>query len=287
MVQPHGGISCCAWSRSGAKAAVSSPQPGRGISCSLERSPVLRRVSVRVSGSATTSTTVSPEPPQTVAEVIKQLKGIGSGLPETDGVRRFNDLYLAMTEAIDDKVTGGGFENPGLLFHLDVVFADRYLAAVDAAKAGKDVPSAWAPLFADRAKAGVAPIQFALAGCNAHINFDLAVALAQAWQELKVTPATDSPEHRDFLKVNTILVAVEAKMKKELDEGLVGEADKALGRLDDVVAMWSMERARDAAWTHAEVLWKLRELGGLEKDYLATLAKIVGFSSRGLLVPVL
>ena len=76
-------------------------------------------------------------------------------------------------------------------------------------------------------------------------------------------------------------------MKKELDAGLVGVADEALGRLDDVLAMWSMERARDAAWTHAEVLWKLRELGGLEKDYLGTLAKIVGLGSRGLLVRVL
>lgn len=230
---------------------------------------------------------MSPDPPQPVAAVIDRLEAIGSDLPATDGVRRFNDLYLAMTKAIDGKVTGGAFENPHLLSHLDVVFADRYLAAVDAAKAGKDVPSAWAPLFADRGKTGIAPIQFALAGCNAHINFDLAVALAQSWQEFQVEPKTDSPEHRDFLEVNTILVAVEAKMKKELDEGLVGEADKALGRLDDVVAMWSMERARDAAWTHAEVLWKLRELGGLEKDYLATLAKIVGFSSRGLLIPVL
>jgi len=64
-------------------------------------------------------------------------------------------------------------------------------------------------------------------------------------------------------------------------------ADEALGRLDDVVAMWSMERARDAAWTHAEVLWKLREVSALEEHYVATLAHIVGLAGRGLLVPVL
>lgn len=230
---------------------------------------------------------MTAKPPTTVAAVIKQLTAIGSDLPEDDGVRRFNDLYLAMTEAINAEVKDSGFEDPGFLSHLDVVFADRYLAAVDAAAAEQEIASAWAPLIADRAKKGIAPIQFALAGCNAHINFDLAVALAQSWQELGVTAETDSPQHRDFLKVNGILVTVETKMKKELDQGLVGVADEALGRLDDVVAMWSMERARDAAWTHAEVLWKLRELGGLEKDYLATLAKIVGFSSRGLLLPVL
>lgn len=230
---------------------------------------------------------MSDRSPTTVPAVIKRLEAIESDLPEADGVRRFNDLYVGMTRAIEAKVKGGGFEDARFLSHLDVVFADRYLAAVDASKAGQPVPSAWAPLFADRERAGIAPIQFALAGCNAHINFDLAVALAQSWQELDVTPSSDSPQHRDFLKVNEILVAVEAKMKKELDAGLVGVADEALGRLDDVLAMWSMERARDAAWTHGEVLWKLRELGGLEKDYLATLARIVGLGSRGLLVRVL
>jgi hypothetical protein len=192
-----------------------------------------------------------------------------------------------MTKAIDGEVRGGGFEDLRFLSRLDVVFADRYLAAVDAANAGKQVPSAWAPLFADRGKSGIAAIQFALAGCNAHINFDLAIALAETWQELEVAPQSDSPQHRDFLKINGILTSVEERMKKELDAGLVGVADEALGRLDDVVAIWSMERARDAAWTHGEVLWKLRELGTLEKDYLATLARIVGLGSRGLLVPVL
>jgi Family of unknown function (DUF5995) len=225
--------------------------------------------------------------PGTVAQVLERLAAIERELPETDGVARFNDLYLAMTREIEAELGKRGFEDPRFLTRLDVVFADRYLAAVDAGSTHEARSPAWAPLFEARKRRGIAPIQFALAGCNAHINYDLAVALVETCRELTIALEPDSPQHRDFLQVNGILAEVEERVKKRFDEGLVGVADEALGRLDDVVAMWSMERARDAAWTHAEVLWKLREVSALEEQYVATLAHIVGLAGRGLLVPVL
>jgi len=62
--------------------------------------------------------------------------------------------------------------------------------------------------------------------------------------------------------------------------------DAAAGPLDDVLAMWSIQAARDAAWTHAEVLWNLRDLPDLQKDFLATLDEFTGFAGRGLLTHV-
>ena len=56
-------------------------------------------------------------------------------------------------------------------------------------------------------------------------------------------------------------------------------------RIDDVVAMWDVSRARDAAWTNAEALWALRGDRDLYDWYLATLDRTVGFAGRGLLVP--
>jgi hypothetical protein len=225
--------------------------------------------------------------PTTVPEVLARLGAIERELPEADGVARFNDLYLAMTREIEAELGKEGFEDPAFLTRLDVVFADRFLGAVDAGATHEARSRAWVPLFEARKREGIAPIQFALAGCNAHINYDLCMALVDTCHELDIELARDSPQHRDFLKVNDILVRVEEKVKKRFDEGLVGVADEALGRLDDVVAMWSMERARDAAWTHAEVLWKLRSVSVLEDDYVATLAHIVGLAGRGLLVRVL
>jgi hypothetical protein len=58
-----------------------------------------------------------------------------------------------------------------------------------------------------------------------------------------------------------------------------------LHRIDDVVAMWDVARARDAAWTNAQALWAFRDDPPLAGDYLLTLDRMVGFASRGLLVP--
>ena len=58
-----------------------------------------------------------------------------------------------------------------------------------------DTPSAWVPLFAQRSRRGVAPLQFALAGMNAHINRDLPVALVTTCRELGLDLRDGSREH--------------------------------------------------------------------------------------------
>jgi hypothetical protein len=219
--------------------------------------------------------------------VIERLTTLDRELAKTDGVRRFNDLYLATTRAIDGEVETGGFEDPDFLTALDLAFATRYFAAVHADARGGTPSAAWAPLFADRSKPRIAPIQFALAGMNAHINFDLCEALVAACEERGIELSGDSAQHRDYLKVNAILARVEEDTKRRLHSELIHVADEVLGRLDDVLAMWSVDRARDAAWTHAEILWDLRRSSLLEDRYVDTLGHIVGFASRGLLVATL
>jgi hypothetical protein len=219
--------------------------------------------------------------------VVARMAEIASMLPEADGVARFNDLYLAVTLAVAAEVSGDGFEDPGFLSRLDVAFADRYFAAFDAAGLGRPVPQAWAPLFEARGRRDVAPVQFALAGMNAHVNFDLCLAVVDVCQELGTEPLADSPQHRDYLRVNGILARVEDEVKSRFETELLEVADDALGRLDDVIAMWSVARARDAAWTHAEVLWSLRPLPALTAEYTLSLGRIVGLAGRGLLVPTL
>ena len=219
--------------------------------------------------------------------VIERMTRIASSLPEADGVARFNDLYLAVTIAVAAQAVADGFEDPAFLSRLDVAFADRYFAAVDAAASGGPVPQAWAPLFDARGRRDVAPIQFALAGMNAHINFDLCLAVVDVCQELGIEPDTDSPQHRDYLSVNPILARVQEDVKRRFESELLEVADDALGRVDDVIATWSVVRARDAAWTHAEVLWSLRLLPALSADYTLSIGRIVGLAGRGLLVPTL
>src|SRR5689334_13928904 len=112
--------------------------------------------------------------PSSVAEVIARMQAIFAPLPQSDGVACFVRLYLAVTEEVRRRLTGVTFADPAFMGRLDVGFANLFFAAADAAQA----PPAWAPLFEARAQKGIAPLQFALAGMNAHINRDLPVALA-------------------------------------------------------------------------------------------------------------
>ena len=128
-------------------------------------------------------------------------------------------------------------------------------------------------------------MQFALAGMNAHINHDLPIALVQTSEEQGVVPRRGSPEHRDFERVNSILEVVAEQVKEFLATGIVGEVDQDLGRLDDVVALWSVRKARETAYTNGEILWQLRGAPVLSDAFLRNLDRLVGLSSRGLLVP--
>ena len=224
-------------------------------------------------------------PDLAITAVVRRMEAIAAGLPAADGVARFNDLYLAVTRAVLAEAHAGDFEHPELLARLDVVFAGLYFAAIDDEDAASRRPvHAWRPLFAARASRRVAPMQFALAGMNAHINHDLALALVAVLTEFGVGPDRGTPHHRDYLRVNALLARVEAQVKRRFYDELT---DEALGRVDDVVAIWSVARARDAAWNHAGTLWLLRDAPGLRDPFLDSLSRLVGLASRGLLLPTL
>jgi hypothetical protein len=121
---------------------------------------------------------------------------------------------------------------------------------------------------------------------NAHINRDLPVAVVTTWQALGLKLEDPSPQHDDYEKVNVLLAKTEKKVKHWFDTGFVGIVDATLGSADDRVAMWNVGRARDAAWVQGEALWTLRGAGFLERRYLDTLDRLVGFAGRGLLVPL-
>jgi Family of unknown function (DUF5995) len=222
-----------------------------------------------------------------IAAVLARLQSVATELAVTDGVSRFNHLYLEVTQAVDTGAQAAAFEDPGFLKALDVSFAGLYFDALDTAAAGSPLPRCWAPLFEARADPHIAPIQFALAGMNAHINHDLALALVSTCDGEGITLDTDSAAHRDFIKVNAILATVEAQVKADYLTGLVGVADEVMGRIDDVVAIWSVSEARNAAWTHAQMLWAVGGDDGLTKAFEDALDGTVGFASRGLLVPTM
>jgi hypothetical protein len=228
-------------------------------------------------------------PVKSVADVLARLTAIDAALPPSDGVKWFNKLYLEVTQQVA-AAPKRHWAAPGFLEALDVVFAKRYFEAFDLAASAKRLPGkypfrAWKPLFEARFETGIAPVQFALAGMNAHINHDLAIAICNTCAARGVEPDDGGPEHQDYESVNGLIAKVEEKMKAWMMTGLLQELDLEFGPVDDLVAVWNVERARDAAWVGAELIWSLRLLPPLRESFEETNDHSVGFASRALLVP--
>jgi hypothetical protein len=222
--------------------------------------------------------------PQSVDDVVGMMQAIDARLPDDDGVKWFNRLYLRVTLGVRSAVDGTTFRDAPFLAALDVVFANLYFSALRDGEVDRSrVPAAWRPLLDGRGSAGIARIQFALAGMNAHINRDLPEGIVQAFLMLGGNPITDRLRHQDFEAVNGILERVEQEARTDLSVGLTGVIDRLGGAADDAVAMWKVRAARAAAWTNAKVLWALRDVPLLRDEFFSRLDGLTSLAGKGLL----
>jgi hypothetical protein len=143
-------------------------------------------------------------------------------------------------------------------------------------------PKAWAPLFAARRNKGILPIQFALAGMNAHIENDLPLAVVATCAARRRTP-TSPGVREDYDKVNDLLADVEAEIRRSFLTEAENMIDDGVEAVVHLIASWDIEKARDFAWLNVQTLWELRRIGPLYDAYTATLASTVGMGSRLLL----
>jgi hypothetical protein len=203
----------------------------------------------------------------------------GAVLAPGDGVGYFHQLYTEVTREVARRYTAGGFEEPAFMVALDVEFAGLYL---DAVRSPATAPRAWQVLFEKRT-ARLEPLRFALAGMNAHINRDLAVALDATCTRLGGALDRDSARCRDFVAINSILEALMNRAKTELFSHIDSDIDSALGSVDDVLEAWSITAARDTAWTHGAILHRLGP--GLARDAaLTSIDRTAGLIGRLLLL---
>jgi hypothetical protein len=210
--------------------------------------------------------------------VAARMRALSAALPERDGVAVFNRVYLSVTEELARRITAGGFHDPYRTAELGARFARRYLLAVEADAGGRRPPACWRPLFRARHRAGIHPLRFALAGINAHVGHDLALAVVDACDTLRVEPADIEP---DFERVGEVLDAVEERVRERLMPGpdLLELADP----LTHLAGTWTLSQARRTAWHAARLLWTLRPLPHLQRAFAARLDAWVGCVGRRVL----
>jgi hypothetical protein len=218
------------------------------------------------------------------------MQDIAAALPDSDGLKWFNYLYLSVTLAIQNQLEVGTllFSDPAWINRLDVAFANLYFAAITSASQRADgLPHAWRPLLDNRMVPGRARIQFALAGMNAHINRDLVVALLSLFEEDGEAPYPDSAQYGDFARVNQLLEQVELQTRPTLLVGTPLANGGPFQPVEDIIANWSVTNARQAAWDHSQSLWQVRGLPGIQSSALDALDGLTELAGNGLMIRII
>lgn len=191
-------------------------------------------------------TTAMDNLPESINTVIDHLDIIvKNAITESNRIGYFASLYLQVTIEIRNKINGGFFENPELVEKLDVVFANRFLDAFYNHQEKKEITASWQMAFDAASSWHPLVIQHLFIGMNAHIGLDLGIAAAT------VSPGESIEKlNGDFLKVNDILGSLVNKVQENLSSiwPWLKNIDRLAGKLDEGLANFSMEIARDAAW---------------------------------------
>jgi len=223
--------------------------------------------------------------PTTVTGVIERLRRIDASLPSDDGVAVFNRMYLDVTERVGSLLHSAGspFSNDETMADLDVRFAGLWLHAYDAAAAGHRIPAAWQPLFEARNGGNRLPVQYAVAGMNAHIEHDLPLAVVRTCQSRGLQP---QQLQADYQAISDVLAECEADIRRSFLDEVGRSVDDRVGAVAHLVSAWSIDKARDVSWVTAETIWALREVDFLLGRFLIGLGDTVGMGSRTLLTPI-
>ena len=168
----------------------------------------------------------------------------------------FAALYRKVTIQVQEGIQQGFFDDGERIERLDVIFARRYLDAFDEYRGGGAPTRSWRFAFEVTEQWWPIVLQHLLLGMNAHINLDLGIAAA------RTVPPEQLPELRDdFNKINSILAGLIGGVQEDLSEVWVTLRllSRFLGNVDEAIINFSMERARDHAWSVAERLALLNE----------------------------
>ena len=222
-------------------------------------------------------------PANSITEVIERLDSIiAKGIVDSNRSGYFAALYKRVTTQVSDKIKAGYFEDNQRMEELDVIFANRYLEAYQNYAEGKACINSWKFAFDSCQLWKPMVIHHLFAGMSAHISLDLGIAAAT------VSPGADiTGVHDDFYKINVILSGLVAEVKAELYS--MWPLSKILARmhtdkLENDIAGFSMDYARDAAWKVA-LQYALLNSPGTRETYIVERDKEVEAFGKRLLYP--
>jgi hypothetical protein len=164
----------------------------------------------------------------------------------------FLDAYATMTEQMVSRLHSGVFVDPVWVERLLSRFAEYYFEAVETFESGiGDLAPAWNVAFESCSRDDMNVLQHLFLGINAHINHDLAFAVAD------VLDARVEERLADYLAVNRVIDDTIDLVQSEVvapESRLLAMADRWCGPLDEWVFSRLIAGWRRDVWDDARAL---------------------------------
>ena len=206
-----------------------------------------------------------------IDQVIEELQRRIDELPlELTHRRTFIATYRRTTIAVAEQIAAAGFEDPEWVARWDAAFADLFLVAHDADRAGEPVPRPWRLAFA--APDDLPDLAHLLLGMNAHINFDLPQSLLEVISETDFDdPVLLARRGRDHTRIDRIL-ALRVGAEDQALGGVRRSRDRLLGPINREASRRFLAEARRKVWLNTTELHRARLAG--PDAYVARLAEL-------------
>ena len=191
----------------------------------------------------------------TIEEILEQMDvEVDRTMAADDRRGYFALMYRSVTERVRVGIQNEEFPDNALMEQLDVLFARRWLDACDGWWADTEISAPWEVAFRESTDERHIILQHLLLGINAHINLDLGIAAADTIDrhpELTIDDLQD-----DFGAINDVLASLIDTMQDAMASvsPWMGLVDWVSARLDEGVAGFAIEIARDSAWDFAQEL---------------------------------
>lgn len=166
----------------------------------------------------------------------------------------FLHCYMLMTGNMLKALEAGEFEDQEWVNRLLHRFADYYFEALSAYEQDRETtPAVWCTAHDATLANKHRAVQRVFLGVNAHINYDLVLALADLLQAEWPTAeeALRQVRYRDHCHVNEVIARSVDRVQDEVVEEadpLMDVVDRLFGPLDEWAIAWLIRRWRDEVW---------------------------------------
>ena len=192
---------------------------------------------------------------RTLAELAASLAELERTL-QSRGDRRaiFATAYVISCRELRRQIEGGVFEDAAWVTQCALAFGNLYREALAAYEDGETqgVPKSWRLAFDTAVNGAASATQDLLLGINAHINYDLPIAL----NSVKIDP-NRAARRRDFMSLN----AAFSRAAEQMKEGIAQVypfyfrwIERVVSRVDKRIALFGLMEWREAAWEAAILL---------------------------------